>query len=131
MPATATATETKAVADRITELCKQGQNRTAVEECYADSVVSIEACSLPGAPMPRDMAGKDAILDKGDWWDNNHEVHGGAVDGPFMHGDDRFALIFDFDVTAKASGQRMQMNEIGIYTVVGGKVAREEFYYTV
>jgi hypothetical protein len=34
---------------------------------------------------------------------------------------------FDIDVTEKASNKRMQMSEVGIYTVKDGKVAREEF----
>ncbi|MEM1165044.1 MAG: SnoaL-like domain-containing protein [Planctomycetota bacterium] len=126
-----TAAETKAVADRIVELCKQGQHRTAVEECYADNIVSVEATSTPDAPMPREMTGKEMVLGKTDWWYDNHEMHGGTVDGPFMHGDDRFALIFDFDVTFKPTSQRMQMREVGLYTVADGKISREEFYYTM
>ena len=34
---------------------------------------------------------------------------------------------FDIDVTEKASKKRMQMSEVGIYTVKDGKVSREEF----
>jgi hypothetical protein len=55
------------------------------------------------------------------------------VKGPFPHGD-RFARYFDFDVTAKAgpmAGNRMQMQEVGLYTVAGGKITREEFFYSV
>lgn len=125
------ATETRQVAERIAELCKQGQNRTAVEECYADDVVSVEACTMEGSELPREMAGKDAVLDKDDWWHKNHEIHGGSVEGPFMHGDDQFALIFEIDVTHKPSGQRTQMCEVGVYEVKQGKVARESFFYTM
>ena len=39
------------------------------------------------------------------------------------------ALIFDMDVTNKESGQRMQMREVGVYTVKNGKILREEFFY--
>ena len=33
------------------------------------------------------------------------------------------------DVTPKASGKRMKMDEIGVYTVEKGKIVSERFYY--
>ena len=33
------------------------------------------------------------------------------------------------DVTVKESGQRMQMDEIGLYTVRDGKIAEERFLF--
>jgi len=53
-------------------------------------------------------------------------VHSAKVGGPFVAGD-KFVVQFDIDVSEKASGKRMQMSEVGIYTVKDGKVAREEF----
>lgn len=70
---------------------------------------------------------------KNEFWYANHEIHRADVKGPFPHGD-RFARYFDFDVTAKAgpmAGNRMQMQEVGLYTVAGGKITREEFFYSV
>jgi hypothetical protein len=29
------------------------------------------------------------------------------------------------------AGQRMRMEEVGMYTVQGGKIVREEFFYTM
>ena len=49
--------------------------------------------------------------------------------GPFPN-EDRFAVRFTFDVTNKPSGQRMTMDEVGLFTVKNGKIAREEFFYT-
>ena len=49
-------------------------------------------------------------------------------------GDDRFGAIFELDITAKqgpTAGQRMQMKELAIYTVHDGKIAREEFFYSM
>ena len=51
------------------------------------------------------------------------------MEGPFPHGSDRFAVYFKYDVTNKPSGRRMQMNEIGLFTVRNGKVSKEEFFY--
>jgi hypothetical protein len=33
------------------------------------------------------------------------------------------------DVTPKASGERVQMREVGLYTIAGGKIVQEEFLY--
>jgi hypothetical protein len=35
------------------------------------------------------------------------------------------------DITSKSMGQRMQMDEIGLYTVENGKITHEEFFYTM
>ena len=56
-------------------------------------------------------------------------MHKAEVVGPFPH-DDCFAVRFTYDITQKASGKRLTMDEIGLFTVVDGKIAREEFFYT-
>jgi hypothetical protein len=61
-------------------------------------------------------------------WRANHEVHSAKVEGPWPHGN-RFAVRFTYDVTNKPSGRRMQMDEIGLFTVDSGKIVREEFFY--
>jgi predicted ester cyclase len=33
------------------------------------------------------------------------------------------------DVTTKETGQRMQMKEVGLYTVKNGKIVEEKFLY--
>ncbi|HEY0467025.1 MAG TPA: nuclear transport factor 2 family protein, partial [Polyangiaceae bacterium] len=58
-----------------------------------------------------------------------HEVHSAKVDGPWPNGD-RFVVRFGYDVTNKPSGQRLQMEEAGLFTVENGKIVREEFFYT-
>lgn len=45
-----------------------------------------------------------------------------------MNGD-RFAMVFDLDVTAKADGRRTRMREVGLYTVRDGKIAEERCFY--
>jgi hypothetical protein len=54
------------------------------------------------------------------------EVHSAKIGGPFV-ARDTFVVQFDIDATDKNSKERMQMSEVGIYTVKDGKVAREEF----
>ena len=72
--------------------------------------------------------GKEALRQKGEWWQANHEVHGGSVEGPYVNGD-QFAVRFKFDITPKATGERVTMDEVGVYTVKDGKITEERFYY--
>jgi len=55
-------------------------------------------------------------------------VHSAIVDGPYPNGD-RFAVRFSFDITRKATGERVKMDEVTLYTVRNGKIIREEFFY--
>ena len=52
-----------------------------------------------------------------------------SVSDPMLHGPDRFAVIFELDATMKATGTREAMKEVALYTVKGGKIVREEFFY--
>ena len=116
------------VGQKLVALCKAGKGMEAVETLYADDIVSIEAQDFEG--MPARMEGLEAIKGKNQWWYDNHEVHSLVTTGPFVgHSPDHFIVEFEIDVTAKASGERTQMREVGLYTVKDGKVAQEEFLY--
>ena len=76
--------------------------------------------------MPAEMRGIDQVRGKTEWWVNNFDVHSTKVGGPFV-ARDTFVVQFDVDATEKTSKKRIQMSEVGIYTVKDGKVTREEF----
>lgn len=116
------------VGKQLVELCKQGENLQAIKTLYSPDIVSVEASSMPN--MPAEMKGMDAILGKNKWWVDNHEVHAATCEGPFPHGD-QFIVRFNYDVTNKPSGKRMQMDEAALYTVKDGKIVREEFFYSM
>ena len=118
--------ELKEIADTLVEACKSQGEATLLETIYAPDAVSVEGMDNG---QGRESAGVDAIKGKHAWWAENFEVHSGEVTGPFLHGDDRFAVIFDIDATEKASGNRMQMREVAVYHVAGDKIVREEFFY--
>lgn len=120
---------TAEVGERRVQLCKEGRNNEAVEQLYADDIVSVEAAQA--GPLSRRMEGKDQVRAKNEWWEQNNEVHSAEVAGPFLHGDDCFAAIFEFDITRKDNGQRSQMREVAVYTVADGKITQEEFFYTM
>ncbi len=119
---------TMEVGNKLVELCKQGQNLQAIETLYAPDIVSVEAMTMPN--MPAEMNGIEAIKGKTKWWLENHEVHSSACEGPYPHGD-RFIVRFQYDVTNKPSQRRMQMDEMALFTVKDGKIAREEFFYAM
>jgi ketosteroid isomerase-like protein len=112
------------IAEQFAALCKAGQHEEAGARFWSDDIVSREAMEGPMA----ELRGRAAVKGKGDWWYANHEIHSAVTEGPYVHGD-QFALVFKLDVTAKESGQRMQMTEVGLYTVAGGKVVEERFFY--
>ncbi len=121
--------DTLAVAQRLVDLCREGKNMEAVDELYSPNVVSIEAMGSPS--MPARMEGIEAIRGKNDWWLKNHEIHSAEAEGPWPHGD-RFIVRFKYDITGKAgpmAGKRMTLDETALYTVKGGKVVEEEFFY--
>ena len=117
---------TNEIAKRYVALCKEGRNDVCLDELFAKDAVSVEAGAPPG--QERTAKGLDAIRAKGKTWMEKHIVHSGEVTGPFPH-DDRFAVRFLFDLTIKQSSKRITMDEIGLFTVENGKIAREEFFY--
>lgn len=112
------------VANRLVELCKQSKYFDAMEELYADGIVSVEPD--PTAAVAAETHGKAAVIQKSADWVATVEIHAGSIEGPFLI-NDRFAVVFAFDYTRKASGQRVQLREVGLYTLAGGKIVREEF----
>ena len=115
---------TQDIANDLVALCKAGKFDEAGEKYWADDVLSVEA-------MPGDMAqmrDKEALRGKGEWWANAHEVHSSEVEGPYVNGD-QFVVRFKMDLTQKETGERMKMDEVGVYTVKNGKIAEERFFY--
>ena len=118
-----------ATAKALVDHCRTGTEAEGLATLYAEDAVSIEAAKMEQGGMGPVFEGRDAIKAKHEWWDGNTQVHSLSVDGPYMHGIDRFGVIFEIDVTMTESGQRWQMKELGIYTVADGKIVREGFYF--
>lgn len=114
---------TEEVAKKVVELVRKQAWYEALD-LYDDDVVSVEAYGMGGgSPETR---GKEGVRGKIDWWVNAMEVHSFEAHGPFV-GHDRFVVQYDADVSDKKSKERMQLSEVGVYTVKNGKIVREEF----
>ena len=111
------------VAKRFTDALKAHKSADA-EAFWSEDVVSIE--SMEG-PMQR-LEGRAAVHGKGEWWFGAHEIHKSETRGPFVNGA-QFTVIFDMEVTRKESGERIQMEEVGLYTVRDGRIVEERFFY--
>ena len=115
---------TQEVANKVVELTRKQAWKEAIDTLYSKDIVSVEARAMEsGSPESR---GIDAVRAKTDWWVNNMQVHSAKVSGPFV-AHDRFVVQYDIDVTDKNSKKRIQMSEVGVYTVKDGKIVREEF----
>lgn len=116
---------TQEVAERLCQHCRDGTEEQGIEELYSREIVSVE----PMAGPERDPVSKgvNALKEKHKWWAENYEVHSTGVEGPFINGD-KFSVIFDIDVSERASGQRWRAKEIALYEVEDGKIVRESFF---
>ncbi|MCB1606710.1 MAG: nuclear transport factor 2 family protein [Xanthomonadales bacterium] len=115
---------TRELAQAFTDMLKAGQHEQAAANFNHPDILSVEAMEGPMA----EVRGTEAVKAKSDWWYGAHEVHTTETHGPYVNGD-QFALSFHIDVTVKESGQRMAMDEVGLYTVRDGKIVEERFFY--
>jgi SnoaL-like domain len=112
----------KTLATEFVELCNQGKNFDVMRAMYAPGIVSVEAGG-------EETAGKTPVIQKSERWQANNTVNREALRGPFFNGPNQFAVHFTFDVTPKATGKPVTLEEVGVYTVEGDQITREEFFY--
>lgn len=116
---------TEAIANRLIELCNQGDFESAQKELFAEDAVSIEPYATPA--FEKETKGLDAILEKGKkWTEMVEESHGIKISNPLI-GTNSFAVTMIMDVTMKGQG-RMSMTELCVYNVKDGKIVSEQFF---
>lgn len=113
---------TQEIAKDLAAMCRDGRYAEAGEKYWADDVASVEF----GGPNPVSK-GKDAARGKSQWFASSHDIHKLEAGEPYVNGD-QFVIRFTLDMTVKESGQRMTMDEVGLYTVRDGKVVEERFF---
>ena len=117
------------VGQALVEMVAKGREseQEFVAQYYSDEIVSIEGQGSD--EMPARLEGIEAIKGKHDWWYDNNEVHGTAVEGPYVgHREDQFVVKFILDMTP-TDGERTQMEEVAIFTVKDDKIVQEEYLY--
>ena len=116
---------TNQIANRLVELCRQGQWETAQKELFAKDAISIEPHSTPA--FDRETKGLDAIMEKGHkWGDMVQSVNKLEVSEPVI-ANSSFACTMHMDVTMK-NKEHMDMTELCAYQVKDGKIVAEQFY---
>lgn len=116
---------TQEIANRLAELCKQGEFEAAQKELYAADAISIEPEATP--EFEKETRGLDKIIEKGAKFDSMVEaVHSMDTSAPLVAGNS-IAFVLSMDLTMKGRG-RMNMQELCEYTVSDGKVISEQFF---
>lgn len=118
----------KTIAEVLVAGCREGREVENFDRLYAEDAVSVEAADQGGG---REAHGREAIRAKHAWWNDNMEMTGGSVSDPLLHGDDRFAVIFEAEGREKAGGKEFSMKEVAVYHVADGRIVREEFFYAM
>lgn len=115
---------TQEVADKLVQLCREGKNYQAIDELYADNVISKEP---KGSPMEV-TTGKEAVKKKTRQWEESvEELHSAYCSGPIV-ADSHFSVVMEIDATYKERS-RMKLREICVYEVKDGKIIADEFFY--
>jgi len=118
---------TQQIAERLTQLSREGKFEQAQRELYHQDARSIEP---EGAPGMHSVQGMDAIIKKGDQFQSGVEtVHDIQVEGPLVSGN-FISLRLVMDITMKQWG-RQTLDELCVYEVKDGQVVSEQFFYAV
>ena len=114
------------VALKFMELVNQDKNFDVMRTMYSPDMVSVEGDG-------NETVGRQPVIHKSEVFRANNTLHRETHRGPFFLGDAKadagqFAVYFTIDVTNNASGQRVKLEEVGLYTVNGDAITREQFY---
>jgi len=117
--------ETDEIASKLVAWCNEGDYEKPYQQLYSDKIVSIEN---DGKAEGAYVEGFEGIKKKGEWWQENFEVHSSKASDPVV-ADNWFSVKFTMDTTHKLSGQRSTSSEIAVYEVQDGKIVKEQFFY--
>ena len=113
----------QSVARKFVEMCNQGKNFDVMRTMYAPDIVSVEGDG-------KETVGQQPVIKKSEDWVSDKTFHGEKVLGPYFNGPNQFAVHFTLDVTPNATGKRIALQEVGVYTVnKDDKITREQFFY--
>ena len=115
----------RTVGKQFVDLCRQGKNFDVMRTMYDPNIVSVEG-------EGKETAGQGPVIKKSEDWVSDKTFHGETVAGPFFNGanPDQFVVYFTLDITPKATGKRITLEEVAVYTVNDkDQITREQFFY--
>jgi len=114
----------RTVAQQFVKMCREGKNFDVMKTLYAPNIVSVEGDG-------KETAGQEAVIQKSVDWVSTKVFNGETVAGPFYNGanPNQFVVYFVLDITIKATNQRLNRDEVAIYTVENDLITREQFFY--
>jgi hypothetical protein len=115
------------VARDFTAMLRAGQFEAAGNRFWASDVTSIEPAALPGG-IDATVCGIEAARRKCGARLSAAKFAEIGIDGPFVTGD-QFVLFLDMVIVDRASGGATPFSEIALYTVRGGQIAEERYFY--
>ncbi|SEK66106.1 nuclear transport factor 2 family protein [Parapedobacter koreensis] len=114
------------IADRLVQRCREGRNLQAIDELYADDVISRE----PEGHPHEVTEGKEAVKTSTRNWEASvAEIHHATVSDPIV-AENHFAIVMDIDATYKEIG-RKRLAEICVYEVKDGKIVSDQFFFNL
>ena len=115
------------IATGFTDLLRTGQFQAAGNRYWAADVTSIEPDAYTGG-IGVAVSGIEATRAKCNARFGSLQIQEIGIDGPFVTGD-QFALFLDLVIVDPASGASQPFIEIALYTVRGGQIAEERYFY--
>jgi limonene-1,2-epoxide hydrolase len=125
MTTTTTTMTTIEIANRLTELCREGDFETAQRELFSDDAISIEPYASP--VFEKETKGLQAIIEKGHKFEElTEKIYSLTVSDPLI-ATNSFVVSMQMDMSMKGK-DRMDMTELCLYKVKDGKIISEEFF---
>ena len=115
------------IANDYAAMLAGGAALAAAQKYWGEDIVCLAPDSLP-SDQPVLATGKAAALARLALWLDGNAIDDVMIDGPFITGD-QFALFIDMEITRRATGARAPFSEIATYTVRGGAIVEERFFY--
>jgi len=113
------------IANRLVELCREGNWQACYDELYSPEARSIE----PEGTPDREIKGIEAFKAKGEKWNSMvKEFHSSEIGEPVVAGN-HFALPWKSNLTFNGAPGPVNMDEICVYEVQDGKIVKEQFFY--
>ena len=116
---------TQQVADRFNEMAQAGEFNKIQDELFAKDAESVEPANDYGLPT---VKGLDAIREKGKKFSEGVEKMIGGYSSAPVVGGNYFSVGMGMECMLK-NGRHVKMDEVVVYEVKNGKIAKEQFFY--